>query len=147
MTSNLESAEQVLSSVDSNCFPSPKCKTSLRLRLGRVFSSGGLKSPKSPKSVSSSRGSSPNRGSPHAKTRYSWQPGTFASEENRSPRTPESGISTLSSSSSSSKSPLTNNAPKSPSTPTKSMCFSTWYTDGRVKDELLELLRAKKSTA
>lgn len=136
MTSNSESVDQALSNVDSNCFPSPKCKTSLRLRLGRVFVSSGLRSPKSPKSVSSSRGSSPSRGSPHAKTRYSWQPGTFASEENRSPCTPctpESGVSTLysSSSSSSSKSPLTTNTSKSPSTPTKNMYFSTWHTGER----------------
>ena len=105
-----------------------KDKTSLRLRLGRIFSSGGLKSPKSSKSVSSSGGSSPSHDSPRTKTRYSWQPGTYADEENRSPCTPESGISLLSSSTKSS--PITNTAssPKSPFTP-KKLCFSMWYAD------------------
>lgn len=149
MTSNSESVDQTSSSVDSSCFPSSKCKTSLRLRLGRVFSTGGL-SPKSPKSVSSSRGSSPNSGSPHAKTRYSWQPGTFTSEENRSPRTSESGISTLSSSSSSKSPPidhqLTTNVPKSPSSPTKNMYFSTWYTDGRWVTRKKKILQSNLSS-
>ncbi|XP_018359935.1 PREDICTED: rap1 GTPase-activating protein 1-like isoform X1 [Trachymyrmex cornetzi] len=129
MTSN-ELPDGAVSSVSDNYVARLKDKTSLRLRLGRVFSSGGLKSPKSSKSVSSSGGSSPSQGSPNTRTRYSWQPGTYADEENRSPCTPESGISLLSSSTKSS--PITNTAssPKSPFTP-KKLCFSTWYTDRR----------------
>lgn len=126
MTSNLESPDRTISSVDGNCV---KDKTSLKLRLGRVFSSG-LNSPKSPKSVSSSRGSSPSHGSPHVRTRYSWQPGTYDSEENRSPCTPESGISSSSSSTKSSSFTNTTSSSKSSST-LKNMCSSTWYaTDG-----------------
>ncbi|KYM96144.1 hypothetical protein ALC62_13195 [Cyphomyrmex costatus] len=128
MTSNLELPDGAVSSVSDNYVARLKAKTSLRLRLGRVFSSDGLKSPKNSKSVSSSRGSSPSHGSPRTRTRYSWQPGTYADEENRSPCTPESGISL--SSSSTKSSPITNmaNSPKSPSTP-KKLYFSTWYAD------------------
>lgn len=129
MTSNNdELPDEAVSSVSDNYVARLKDKTSLRLRLGRVFSSGGLKSPKSSKSVSSSGGSSPSYGSPRTRTRYSWQPGTYADEENRSPCTSESGISLLSSSAKSS--PITNTAssPKSPFTP-KKLCFSTWYAD------------------
>jgi len=119
MTSNLKSSDQTVSSVDGNCVTRLKDKTSLRLRLGRVFSANGLKSPKS--------GSSPSHGSPRTRrTRYSWQPGIYADEENRSPCTPESGIS-ISSSSTKSLS-ITMNSPTSPSTP-KSPCSSTWYAD------------------
>lgn len=125
MTSNLESPDRTVLSVDSNCV---KDKTSLRLRLGRVFNSNGFNSPKSPKSVSNSRGSSPNHGSPHARTRYSWQPEIYGSEENRSPCTPESEILSLSSSTKSSTN--TTSSSKSPSTP-KSTCFSTWYAADR----------------
>lgn len=124
MRSSSESPDRTVSSIDGNRVARFKDKTCLRLRLGRVFSSNGLKSPKS---VSSSRGSSPSHGSPRAGMRYSWQSGTLDGEENRSPRSPESGIST--SSSSSKLSSIGINAassPKSPSTP-KSPCSSMWY--------------------
>lgn len=127
MTSNLESPDRAVSSINDNCVA--KDKTCLRLRLGRVFSSSGLKSPKSPKSVSSSRGSSPSHGSPRARTRYSWQPGTYTGEENRSSCSPESGIS-ISSSSKSSLVTNTTSSPKSPSTP-KSPYSSMWYATDR----------------
>lgn len=131
MTSNSESPDRALSSIDGNCIARPKDKSSLRLRLGRIFSSNGLKSPKSPKSVSSSRGSSPSHGSPRARMRYSWQPGSFDSEDNRSSNTPESGISNLSSSSKSSSIDINAaNSPKSPSTP-KSPCSLMWYLGDR----------------
>lgn len=131
MTSNSDSPDRAFSSIDSNRVARPKDKTSLRLRLGHIFSPSGFKSPKSPKSVSSSRGSSPSHGSPRARMRYSWQLGTFDDEDNRSPRSPESGISTFSSSSkSSSKSSSSGinvvSSPKSPSTP-KSPCSSIWH--------------------
>lgn len=133
MTSNSESPDRAFSSIDNNRVARPKDKTSLRLRLGHIFSSSGFKSPKSPKSVSSSRGSSPSHGSPRARMRYSWQLGTSDGEDNRSPRSPESGISSFSSSSKSSSksSSICMNAissPKSPSTP-KSPCSSMWHID------------------
>lgn len=125
MTSNLESLDWTVSSVDGNCV---KNKMSLKLRLGRVFNSNGINNPKSPKSVSNSRGSSPNHGSPRASTRYSWQPGIYSSEQNRSPGTPESESSILSFSTKSSSNMISSS--KNPSTP-KSICSSTWYAADR----------------
>lgn len=135
MTSNSESPDRTtLTTADDYCVAMDKSKACLRLRLSRVFGPCG---PKSPKSVS--RGSSPNRGGPHA--RYSWQPGTSDSEENRSPHSPKSWISSSSSKSSninttsssegpstpkSPFTPKTPSTPKSPSTP-KNSHSSTWY--------------------
>ncbi|EFN70873.1 hypothetical protein EAG_04283 [Camponotus floridanus] len=139
MTNKSESPDRAFSSIDSNSVARPKDKTSLRLRLGHIFSSSGFKSPKSPKSVSSSRGSSPSHGSPRARMRYSWQLGTSDGEDNRSPRSPESGISSFSSSSKSSSIGMNAiSSPKSPSTP-KSPCSSIWHIDREV-EKIYEIL-------
>lgn len=117
--SNLESSDRTV--LNDNCVKL-KDKTSLKLRLSHLFNSNGLIGPKSPKSVSSSRESSPSHGSPRA--RCSWQSGTYGSEENQSPCS-ESGIS-ISSSSTKSSSITNTSSPKSLFMP-KSMCSSMWY--------------------
>lgn len=88
---SLSNEKEESSGDDSSIVVRKKDKSSLRIRLNRVFSSGGdLKSPKSSAAASSltnSRGSSPARLSPFNKSsRYSWQSCNFSSKE--SPRSP-----------------------------------------------------------
>lgn len=103
-----------------------KEKSSLRIRLNRVFSTSGLKSPRSPgacASLSNSRGSSPGRGSsPSSKSRYSWQPSGFGGKDNRSPDTKGSPVRSSGSAGSPAASPAT---PKSP------QHAATWYDEAR----------------
>ncbi|XP_012136010.2 uncharacterized protein LOC100881010 isoform X1 [Megachile rotundata] len=85
------SERREVSSGDNNLTTKNK-ENSLRLRLVRVFSSGGLKSPKSPLSISSSQSSSPSSNSPCAKARYSWQIPS-SSKECYTPHSSDSGVS------------------------------------------------------
>ncbi|KAG7208638.1 hypothetical protein KM043_014845 [Ampulex compressa] len=121
------SSDQVTRSENAGSPVRKKGNIPLKIRLVRVFSSNTLKSPKSPRSTSNSRCSSPSRGSPSAKSsRYSWHlPPT--NKEFQSPPSSESGISV-----SSSKSACNSAAhsPQTPSTP-KTTCSAVWYADSR----------------
>lgn len=55
-------------------------ENSLRFKFVRIFSSGTLKSPKSPLSISSSQCSSPSYDSPRMKARYSWDLSSLSKE-------------------------------------------------------------------
>lgn len=94
---------------------------SLRLRLVRVFSSGALKSPKSPLSVSSSQNTSPSGNSPCAKSRYSWQL-PLSNKECHTPCSTDSGVSFSSTKSMTG----TTNSPNSAFN-SQSPRSSTWY--------------------
>ncbi|KAK0179292.1 hypothetical protein PV327_005057 [Microctonus hyperodae] len=87
---------------DNECILRSREKSSLKLRLSRVFSSGNLKSPKNSGhfTFSDSRNSSPGQ-SPTIKLRYSWQTSSTASET--SPKSRKSSTSSFSNSSDSSK--------------------------------------------
>lgn len=88
---------------DNECILRCREKSSLKLRLSRVFSSGNLKSPKNSGhfTFSDSRNSSPGQ-SPTIKLRYSWQtPSTTTSET--SPKSTKSSVSSFSNSPDSSK--------------------------------------------
>ncbi|KAK0084844.1 hypothetical protein PV325_006259 [Microctonus aethiopoides] len=85
---------------DNECILRSREKSSLKLRLSRVFSSGNLKSPKNSGhfTFNDSRNSSPGQ-SPTIKLRYSWQtPSNTTSETS-----PKSSASSFSNSSDSSK--------------------------------------------
>ncbi|KAH0949097.1 hypothetical protein HN011_006634 [Eciton burchellii] len=128
--SNSPDRDVFMSSIDGNCVTKHKNKIPMRLRLSRVLSFNGLKSPKSPRSVSSSRVF--NHGSPRI-SRYSWQPEVF-DLDNRSPRS-ESGISTMPSS------PKSTTTEDSSNSPSISPCSTTWYTakDSESSNEIEEI--------
>lgn len=124
MENNFNSCDEKISNAINNHIMRNK-KNSLRFKLVRVFSSGTLKNPKSPKSVSNSPSSSPDYNISCQKMRYSWH--SSPSKECHKLCSLESDISLSSSKSivntSSTNSPITSFSPQT--------TYSTWYNNGR----------------
>lgn len=124
MENNFNSCgEKILNTTNNHVIENKK--NSLRFKLIRVFSSGTLKNPKSPKSVSNSASSSPDYNISCQKMRYSWH--SSPSKECYKLCSLESDISISSSESivntNSTNSPITSFSPQ--------ITYSTWYNNER----------------